>query len=691
MPHAPATSSRHSASTASRSSGRLSAYARFARRYPSLSPASCRTPRTTTPYSPSFDPTSSRSASVSWISPPAPGLVAARWPQDRGRQHVAPDDRPAARRGPGLRLLDHLADAHAAAGDVEIARDDAVHVLVPRRHLDDRDRAGAGRVVHPHELADARVVVVVDQIVAEQHRERLVADRLARAQHRVAEAERVLLPHADQPHHRRHALHRVRQPDVAAIAQRALELERVVEVLLDRVLAAAVDDHDVGDAGAHGLFDHELQRRDVDDGQHLFGDRLGRRKESRSEPGGRDDCFSHALRSGHDARTLPSRSDMAEHRPFPPSPRRLGLARRAGLTAASPQVVAAAAWVAAAIAMVATARAAAAALGAWIAAACDGRATLAPEGVASAVLGVAVPVLVAIAVAALIAQLAQTRTPWLPRRTIAGAPSLERGARPRVAIAARELACAIAIAGVALSWLWAMASRLARLPSLAASAALPAAAALIASFIAALAVAWVVIGAVDALARWAAVSGALHMTDAERRVDRGSPRRNPRWRARRASAARGSSAPDAVAAAIVVLLGDDAAIAIAWDARTRPVPVRLAVGRPRARPSSSASRGDIASRCIATSRWSTSSPARRVRCPSTAGRAWRRSWRACARKPQIVTRRGTAARTRPRASPPTSPSSASARPAPRRRPARVHRHGPRRAPPRPPRSRRPPR
>ena len=56
-------------------------------------------------------------------------------------------------------------------------------------------------LVHARELADARIAVVVDQIVAEQDRERLVADRLARAQHRVTEAERLLLAHRVQAHH----------------------------------------------------------------------------------------------------------------------------------------------------------------------------------------------------------------------------------------------------------------------------------------------------------------------------------------------------------------------------------------------------------------------------------------------------------------------------------------------------------
>jgi flagellar biosynthesis protein FlhB len=260
---------------------------------------------------------------------------------------------------------------------------------------------------------------------------------------------------------------------------------------------------------------------------------------------------------------------MAEHRPWAPSARRLGLAQRAGLTAASPQVVAAAAWGAAAIALAMTARAAAAQLGGWIAAACDGHATLAADGVPGAVTSVALPALVAVAVAAVAAQLAQTRTPWLPRRDVPGAPVVERA---RVAVAAREIGCAVALGAVAFGWLWTMAPRLAVADSL------PAAAALIGSFVAALAVTRVAIGVVDALARHAEVAGALRMTDAERREDARLAAADPRWRARRAAAAKPTTS-EAVAGAAVLLLGDAAAVAIAWDARDRPVPARVAVGR----------------------------------------------------------------------------------------------------------------
>src|SRR5213075_918357 len=50
---------------------------------------------------------------------------------DRGRQHVAADDRPPARRRARFRLLDHLADPPPSIR-AHVAGNDAVHVLLAR-------------------------------------------------------------------------------------------------------------------------------------------------------------------------------------------------------------------------------------------------------------------------------------------------------------------------------------------------------------------------------------------------------------------------------------------------------------------------------------------------------------------------------------------------------------------------------
>lgn len=341
---------------------------------------------------------------------------------------------------------------------------------------------------------------------------------------------------------------------------------------------------------------------------------------------------------------------MTERRPFPPSPRRLALARQGGVTAASPLVVGAAALGAAVIASVMLARAAGTLIGSWISAACRAAALPAPDGetalhgvgalwpdaalhgagvlspdaalhgagalppdaalhsasalpfdasahaasglvgldhVLPRVLELVAPLVIAAALAALVAHVAQTRALWLPRRRIAGAPVVPPA---RVARTTLDMIAAAVVGAVAFGWLWITAPRLAALFAIgggpgarSATAALDGApvavGAALASLAAALAIAWVALAALDALVRRAQVSRALAMTVAEKREDDRLAAADPRWRAQRSALAREPLASPAVARAALVLLGDDVAVAIAWDARRQPVPVRTITGR----------------------------------------------------------------------------------------------------------------
>jgi flagellar biosynthesis protein FlhB len=289
---------------------------------------------------------------------------------------------------------------------------------------------------------------------------------------------------------------------------------------------------------------------------------------------------------------------MAAPRPFPPSVRRAALARAAGLHAASPTLVGAIACAVAVIAIIALGRAAAVRLGAWVVAACESPARLADTppggldlaGLPRAVLELAVPLLAAIALASIVAHLVQTRAVWLPRRRLPGAPSPEPR---RVRRALFDLLAALVIGAVTVGWLWTMA------PRLAASIGTPlAGAALIASLLAALAIAWVALGTGDALVRTAELAGALRMSHADKREDDRLSGADPRWRARRAQLARekrpriskkpgatdtllvlGTDVASAVAGSSALLLGDGVAVAIAWDPTYRPVPAATAIGR----------------------------------------------------------------------------------------------------------------
>lgn len=272
---------------------------------------------------------------------------------------------------------------------------------------------------------------------------------------------------------------------------------------------------------------------------------------------------------------------MAADRPFPPTARRQALARAAGLTPASPIIVGALACAGAVVALAIAGPAIAQRLGASLRAALTaaGDATgtntaLSAPGIVTTVVALALPVLGALALAALLAHLAQTRAVWLPRRRIPNAPAEDpqRGTRGALAIGN-----AITVGLVTVGWLFAMAPRLGALASGADLA--RASALLVLSFLAALAIAWVALGAVDALVRHAAHAHALRMTPAEQREDQRLAGADPRWRARREKLARGEPVRDAIAGASVLLLGDGVAVAVAWDPQRRPVPTRTASGR----------------------------------------------------------------------------------------------------------------
>lgn len=280
---------------------------------------------------------------------------------------------------------------------------------------------------------------------------------------------------------------------------------------------------------------------------------------------------------------------MAEDRPFAPSPRRLAQAGRAGLTPSSPLLVGALACGAAVLALGVLGRAMLDKLGAQVAAACgQGDALTAGDTAASqatplgallasavATIGaLVVPLAAVIAVAAIAAQVAQARTLWIPRRRIDGAPALPADASARTRKAGLELLHLLAIGAVVVGWLWWTAPKLAALPT-----APLAAGALAINALAALAIAWLAIGVLDAVLRHVALGQALRMTSAEKREDDRLGASDPRWRRLARTLAREPDPRAQLAEATLLVLGDDAAVAIAFDPRRTPTPTRVAVGK----------------------------------------------------------------------------------------------------------------
>jgi len=158
-------------------------------------------------------------------------------------------------------------------------------------------REAAGGVLHQH--------------VGQQQRERLVADDVTRAPHRVAEAERRLLAReAGLACGGQVARELFELGVLVALAQRGVELVVQVEVILDHALAAAGDEDEVLDSCFARLVDHVLDQRPVDHRQHLLRHRLGGREEPGAEAGHRENRFAdrfhgNVARGGtSDGRTL---------------------------------------------------------------------------------------------------------------------------------------------------------------------------------------------------------------------------------------------------------------------------------------------------------------------------------------------------------------------------------------------------
>ena len=151
----------------------------------------------------------------------------------------------------------------------------------------------AGRAVGLDHLREA-AGLVLHQHVRQQQRERLVADQLARAPHRMAEAERRLLAGEARGAGRRQvAGEQLQVGGLVALLQRHLELELAVEMVLDHALVAAGDEDEMLDAGLARLVDHVLDQRPVDHRQHLLGHGLGGGQEAGAEPGHGENGFAN--------------------------------------------------------------------------------------------------------------------------------------------------------------------------------------------------------------------------------------------------------------------------------------------------------------------------------------------------------------------------------------------------------------
>ena len=232
---------------------------------------------------------------MSWISPPLPGRRLGEDLHDRGREQVAAEDAPgcsAPRRRAGFStspVTFHTPSRPRLAGDHAVAATPALG------HRHDRDDARAGALVH---LAQARQDAAVGhQHVAEHDEERLVVGERSAAEHRVAQAPRLLLAHVEDLGESRRCRARVASSASLPVASSSASssTQRSKWSSIARFPRPVTMRMSV-DAAGDGFLDDVLDDRLVDDRQHLFGLRLGERQEPRAQTSAGMIAFIASLR-----------------------------------------------------------------------------------------------------------------------------------------------------------------------------------------------------------------------------------------------------------------------------------------------------------------------------------------------------------------------------------------------------------
>jgi flagellar biosynthetic protein FlhB len=279
---------------------------------------------------------------------------------------------------------------------------------------------------------------------------------------------------------------------------------------------------------------------------------------------------------------------VSDNRPHPPSPRRLAEARRAGRIAWSPALVGAAA--------IAGGAAAIAAIGAaWLdtaggALAAGASASASPDPIAAVsslrardviadLAALVVPLLVLAAAAAVLAHLAQTRGLWIPRRRTRQLPPAVDDAARRTGLAALAFSRGAAVALVAGAVVVTSAALLAAHAGRTTAATGALSGTLATSVLAAAAATAIALATLDWLERARRLRADLAMSARDLRDERRETEADPRWRRARA---RADDDDLAVRTALVLVVADDLAAALAWHPRWQPVPRITTAARGRA-------------------------------------------------------------------------------------------------------------
>ena len=176
---------------------------------------------------------------------------------------------------------------------VGLGRHDAVLGQVLVAELHDGDDGPSGLVADVDHLRE-QPLLLPQQIVTEQDRERFVADVVAGAADSVSEAQRLALADVVDQRELGDGLYCGQQAFLACRGELALELDGLVEVVLQRTLPTSGDHEDVVEPGANRFLDDVLDRRLVHQREHLLGLGLRGRQEPRTEARGGNDGLACA-------------------------------------------------------------------------------------------------------------------------------------------------------------------------------------------------------------------------------------------------------------------------------------------------------------------------------------------------------------------------------------------------------------
>ena len=171
------------------------------------------------------------------------------------------------------------------AEPVRLDRHDAVLLGIAVRDDLHAEHACALGLVHFGHLRKTGDLAL-DQIIREVHEEWLGAHGRLRAQHRVPQAQGGGLADVDaRGVARQHAAQLVEQVALALLLQHRLEFLVRVEVVLDRALGGAGDEHQAPGPCGERLFHRILDEGLVHHREHLLRARLGGRQEARAAAG----------------------------------------------------------------------------------------------------------------------------------------------------------------------------------------------------------------------------------------------------------------------------------------------------------------------------------------------------------------------------------------------------------------------